>query len=60
MAEAIQGKRILDFVRKKSAQATHTAYPLPLVTGADFDLQRDTDTKTTKDGDVETIGNLTG
>ena len=59
MAEAIQGKRILDFVRKKSAQATHTAYPLPLVTGADFDLQRDTDTKTTKDGDVATIGNLT-
>lgn len=59
MVESIQGKRVLDFIRKKSAQSTHAAYPLPLVTGADFDLQRDTDTKTTKDGEVVSIGNLT-
>lgn len=58
MANKLQGKRVLVAVRKLSEQATKDAYILPLQTSGDFDLSRDTDTTTTKDGIVSTSGGL--
>lgn len=58
MANKLQGKRVLVAVRKLSEQATKDAYILPLQTSGDFDLSRDTDTTTTKDGIVSTSGAL--
>lgn len=59
MAEAIEGKRVLDFVRIPDSKGTNYAYPLPLVTGSDFDLSRDTDDTETKDGKISRAGALT-
>lgn len=59
MAEPIEGKRVLDFVRIPGTKGTKNAYPLPLVTGSDFDLSRDTDDTQTKDGVKYRVGQLT-
>lgn len=59
MAEPIEGKRVLDFVRIPSEKGTKNAYPLPLITGSDFDFSRDTDDTQTKDGVKYRIGQLT-
>ncbi|ETA74162.1 phage major tail protein, TP901-1 family [Ligilactobacillus equi] len=59
MAEPIEGKNVLDFIRIPSEKGTKNAYPLPLITGSDLDLSRDTDDTQTKDGVKYRIGQLT-
>lgn len=57
--DVLKGKDVVVFVRKLADAKTKDGYLIPYQTDGDFDQSKDSDSTSTKSGNVATVGNPT-